>query len=184
MNFPEQLPIRNFLTGRPYVVVPASAVPNVDATQTRVAAICNEPHIYTMIFSGLLNGRPYSSSDAEGFLSWAQKGWDENTHFVFFIMDSRREIVGCLDIKSHVRDNAEIGYWASALHPGNMTQALASVMKAAEDEGFYRFVAYVKADNHASVKVLQRVGFVQDELFSEKPDCNAFVHCLTVGNEA
>jgi RimJ/RimL family protein N-acetyltransferase len=101
----------------------------------------------------------YTEKDAEEFIEWAHAGWGSGSHFVFFSINKHHHIVGALDIKSADLAAAEIGYWASSEHPGNVTNSLFSILEAAVDTGFTRFTAYVHKGNEKSTRVLQRTGF-------------------------
>ena len=121
--------------------------------------MCNEPLVYDRLFRQRRQGRPYLAEEADGFLHWAQEGWQHHTHFVFLILSREGEIVGAVDIKSPDPYAGEIGYWASERHRGVMTNVLLELVRVAQAAGFRRLWANPDADNERSVALLRRAGF-------------------------
>ena len=159
MKYPEQLLIRNHLDQRTFFLRRADSISDSPDVRSQMAAICNQHLVYEALFKEGMQGRAYTEKNAGGFLAWAKSGWADNTYYVFFIVDENSEILGCMDIKSSNLDEAEIGYWASAERPGNVTGALVKLCEQSCDLGFNRFVAYAKWDNQKSINVLLRAGF-------------------------
>jgi RimJ/RimL family protein N-acetyltransferase len=135
----------------------------VQADLERIVEICNQELVYNMLFAEKMAGKPYSLDKAQSFVSWAELGWKDKTHFVFIIRDGRGQIAAAMDIKSPDLDNAEIGYWASADSPGYITNAVAELLKIAASVGYHRLIALTKPENSKSAGVLQRNGFQQIE---------------------
>src|SRR5688572_29002030 len=93
-----------------------------------IAELCNQTAIYELLFKDKLEGKPYPREKAAGFIDWARKGWQDNSHFVFLLRDATGEISAAVDIKSPNLAEAEIGYWADANKPGYMTNIIAAVV--------------------------------------------------------
>ena len=163
ITFPARIPFENHLDRRTLHLVRADTLPNNQLNQESVASICNQPLVYETLFEERLKGRPYTQSDAAEFIEWAHSGWNLHTHFVFFVVNEQDQIVGATDIKTGNLDDAEIGYWADCHHPGNVTNAVATMIDSAAGTGFTRFIAYVRRGNDKSLRVLERAGFAVSE---------------------
>lgn len=124
----------------------------------RIVSICNEPLVYEL-FRSRLDGKPYDESQAISFLSWANQGWSENSHYVFFVTDQNGEIHAAVDIKSNQLQDAEIGYWASSKSSGGVTNAVASLCLLGKSAGYKNFVGLTVPDNERSAWVLRRNAF-------------------------
>jgi len=156
---PAYLDVLSLTTGRTYGLVAAEHVADLPRAATDVTRICNEARIYDELFRRRLAGRPYTGMHAAGFLAWAREGWQQGTHFVFFLMTPEERIAGALDIKSSALDGAEIGYWASSAHKGIMTGGVASLRELAARAGYQALYARVRQGNIRSSAVLRRNGF-------------------------
>ena len=169
MTPPSPIPVPNFLTGEAVRLLPASDdFPAGDSAVRQIVAVCNQAPVYEMLFARRLAGRPYAEEDARRFLSWARRGWSEQTHFVFLLVSGGSEIVGAVDVKSADRDSAEIGYWLSEHASGVMTNALRELARLARAAGYRELFARVRADNPRSAGVLTRSGFsVTDHFVTE-----------------
>jgi RimJ/RimL family protein N-acetyltransferase len=159
INFPERIPFNNYLGGESLQVVRADALLTTKIVRIQVASICNQPLIYKTLFQEAFGDVPYTEKNAQEFFEWAHQGWRSNSHFVFLLVNEHDHIVGALDIKSADFAAAEVGYWASAEYPGNVTNALVAMLDAATVVGFSRFTAYVRKGNGKSTRVLERAGF-------------------------
>jgi RimJ/RimL family protein N-acetyltransferase len=124
-----------------------------------IIAICNQEDIYSLLFRDKLNGERYEEPNAQSFVAWANKGWQDGTYFVFIIKNQDDKVIGAIDIKSNNSDLAEIGYWASDNFPGFMTNAVSGLIEQAKNAGCHSFVAYTKLENNKSKGVLSRSGF-------------------------
>jgi RimJ/RimL family protein N-acetyltransferase len=125
----------------------------------RIASICAEPEVYKMLFEEMLGGRPYQREDAAIFAQFAGAGWERNEMFVFLVRDVTDRIVAAVDIKSANLNSSEIGYWASAHHPGYMTNAVLALSSLARGVGYKSLYARTKLSNFRSQLVLRRAGF-------------------------
>lgn len=157
---PTERLIANQLNSFTYRMVPAVQVAATPEHLENLASICNQQAIYDFLFRERFNGRPYGMNDGQSFLDWAGKGWREQTHFVFLLLAPSGLIAGALDIKSGDRVMAEIGYWCSTLHRGLMSGAVAELKSMASQASFTTLFGRVRKDNIASIKVLERNGFV------------------------
>lgn len=156
---PKERTVINRITGLQYLMVPASQILPSPEQISNVATICNQPSLFEFVFNERFGGRPYKPSDAQNFLHWAAKGWQEQTHFVFLLNDPAGLITASIDIKSADRSQAEVGYWCSEHHRGVMSNALTELISLAHEAGFDSLFAFVRKDNPASIKVLEKNGF-------------------------
>jgi RimJ/RimL family protein N-acetyltransferase len=125
----------------------------------RIAEICNQPRLYRRLFEKRLSGLPYTPEMARGFTQWAERGWFERTHFVFWVQTLDGMVVSACDIKSNNLHSSEIGYWSSAEHPGVMTPAVSCLCALAKQAGFLSLFAKVEITNIPSQRVLERNEF-------------------------
>ncbi len=162
--------IQNALTQEPYLLQSVDLLDPTSEHIDRIAAICNEPQVYSWLFQGLFSGLPYPRTSAQEWLSWGTEGWLHGTHFVFAVLDSSGYVAAACDIKDTNVDGAEIGYWASNNHRGIMTNAIRAMLDLASEAGFRGFFASVHEENSPSQGVLLRVGFVPSGNHPQKPD--------------
>lgn len=125
----------------------------------QIVEICNQPLVYKYIFEEKYQGRKYTLEDARKFVSWANDGWLNNTHFVFLAKNSKDEVVAACDIKSVNKEHVEVGYWASASEPGVITNAVGVMCKKAKEAGFNKLFGMIRPENKKSVGVLTRNSF-------------------------
>jgi RimJ/RimL family protein N-acetyltransferase len=97
--------------------------------------------------------------DADSWLHWARRGWSENAHFTFAVLDQWGDVSAACDIKSNSVTDAEIGYWCSTSASGIMTNAVRAMIEVALHAGFQSFIAYTRPGNVRSIAVLGRLGF-------------------------
>lgn len=124
-----------------------------------IVEICNQDDVYNLLFKEKLSGEKYKEINAQSFITWANKGWQDGAYFVFIIKNDNDNVIGAIDIKSNNSDLAEIGYWASSKYPGFMTNAVLGLIKEANNAGYSSLVAYTKLENNKSKGVLLRSGF-------------------------
>ncbi len=149
----------NHLNGRRFTLARVADIERSQAQFERITSICNEPMVFSSLFTEMFPEGRYPQSAARDFVNWATDGWDRGTHFVFATLDSDGLVVSTCDIKSNQVEDAEIGYLCSAAHTGVMTNSVMAMLALAVEAGFLSFIAHVKADNTASQRVLKRVGF-------------------------
>lgn len=107
----------------------------------------------------MLDGQPYTRQEAVGFVEFAADGWSNSSMFVFLIRNYFNDVLGAIDIKSPNPEGAEVGYWASSLHRGYMTNALTALLELARNAGYQSLCAYTEPSNLRSQGVLRRAGF-------------------------
>ena len=107
---PPQCAVKNRVSGATYSLQRADLVTVSESQITNLTEICNQQAIYDFLFRTRLQGIPYSAADAVGFFTWAVRGWQDQTHFVFLLTDHAGLVVGAVDIKSPNHAEAEIGY--------------------------------------------------------------------------
>ncbi len=151
--------VKNFKTGEVYKLNGGEEMSFSDIDVENLVSICSQEEIYDFLFRARFNNRPYSQSDAEGFLKYIKDGWENKTHFVFLIRNSDNKIIGAVDIKSSNLDDSEIGYWADRNHGGFMANAVSELCLIAKDTGYKKLNAKVRPDNNKSSSVLIRNGF-------------------------
>ncbi len=172
-------PVRRHESEQRFSLVRADSLIADDRMLEQLVAICNEPEIYRWLFAGLCCGMPYRSQHAEAWLQWARRGWLENTHFAFAVLDEQGDIVAACDIKSNTVRDAEIGYWCSKSASGIMTHAVRAMIDLALRAGFQSFTAYTHPGNTRSLAVLNRLGFSCPEVAG---DDGRFLHCYDPKN--
>lgn len=152
------------------IVSPLSKVYTLtEQNLSEIVKICNQHDIYELLFREGLQGEKYPESKARSFVSWANQGWEEHTHFVYLIKTLQDQVIGAIDIKSNNPEFGEIGYWMSAEHPGFMTNALVGLISQAKEAGYLVLVAYTKEENDKSKGVLTRAGFQYVDKEERKP---------------
>jgi len=157
---PINVRIVNYLTKRPYYLVRACELEIGAGIIEQITSICNEPDVYDWLFRKPLSGKPYPEEKARQWLEWARAGWTADSHFIFAVVGEAKEIAAACQIKSN-DEVAEIGYWASRLHRGVMTNAVGAMCLLAANAGFRALYAYTDEGNTRSESVVGRVGFVR-----------------------
>lgn len=152
----------NHLTRERLTLKRVADIDRSHAQFARITSICNEPIVFSSLFSEMFPTGRYPESAAHDFVTWATEGWEQGTHFVFATLDSDGLVVSTSDIKSNQKEDAEIGYLCSAAYRGVMTNSVSAMLTLAVEAGFRSFIAHVRADNIASQRVLDRVGFRRD----------------------
>ena len=153
--------IKNFKTNESYIVQSVSHLKKDADLYQQITDICNEKLIYHWLFKSIFpEGYPYQS--AVDFISLAEKGWKNESHFIFYILHENGQVAGAMDLKSNNINLCEIGYWFSEKHPGVATNAVGALLKIAEAAGFKKLFAQTKKGNDKSVNVLVRNHFVED----------------------
>jgi RimJ/RimL family protein N-acetyltransferase len=157
---PINVRIVNHLTKRPYFLIGACELEIEAGNIERITSICNEPDVYDWLFRKPLSGKPYPEEKARQWLEWARAGWTANSHFIFAVISEAKDIAAACQIKSN-DDVAEVGYWASHIHRGVMTDAVSAMCLLAANAGFRELYASTNEGNTRSEAVLSRVGFVR-----------------------
>lgn len=161
--FSQIKPIKNCINGRVYEIKRIDKI-NISSDQLRrIESICNEPLVFQTLFSELFPDGVYPLSSAQDWITWGRSGWEQESHFVFAVLDSDGLVVAACDIKSNNKDLSEIGYWSSIKHRGIMTDSVQSILDLAHKAGFKEFYAEVHEDNTKSQAVLHRLGFIKSD---------------------
>lgn len=156
---PLRLPVQNALTGATYFLVRGDQIEPTPDRLLEITNCANEPLIYDWLFRERFEGARYRETDAADWIRWTHVGWKNHTHFSFMIQDEAGRVVAACDIKSDDAEGAEVGYWASAHHPGLMTNAVKQLCQQAAKAGFRSLTARTRRGNDKSKAVLHRVGF-------------------------
>jgi len=151
--------ITNALTGQMYQFCSVEHISPTEEHILEVVAVCNEPEIYSWLFSENLKGSPYPFQLASQWFTWANDGWKNNSHFIFALLAPDGKIIASLGIKNADLECGEIGYWCSENHRGIMTNAVTALIDAARLAGFQSFCAQARKNNIRSEKLLARIGF-------------------------
>lgn len=134
----------------------------------RIVEICNQDKVNRWVTRQHATGEngEYLTEDARQFVEFANEGWTTNSSFMYLIRDENNRVMGTIDIKSNNKDRAEIGYWTDTLEDqgGYMTNAVLALSGSAKQAGFRRLYGFVEPHNDASRAVLERAGFVEDEV--------------------
>jgi RimJ/RimL family protein N-acetyltransferase len=155
----KQRVIWNALSGKEYTLVALDLIDPTEKVIAQVAAICNEPLVYEVLFRKLLSDKPYPPSMATDWFARGADGWKQNSHFVFGIFDQEGDIAAACDIKNADSSWAEVGYWSSSSHSGVMTNAIIGLIDLAKEAGFDRLFAETQKANTRSQGGLRRAGF-------------------------
>jgi len=153
--------VLNFKTGEVYQMTGGDEIVFSDKDVETITRICSQEEIYTILFKRRLDGKPYTEENAQVFINWVKKGWEDKTYFVFIIRDGDNNVIGTIDIKSSDLESAEVGYWADRNTSGFMTNALQVLEAIAAEAGYKKLYAKVVAHNEKSMGVLERAGFVK-----------------------
>ncbi|MBN8596106.1 MAG: GNAT family N-acetyltransferase [Planctomycetes bacterium] len=139
----------------------------------RVAALAGDKRIYDVT---LLIPHPYELKHAEEWITklngfWER--WREDWTMAFGLrLKSTNELIGAMGLvgtPKHKR--AEFGYWLGVSYWGNgyATEAARVVVAFAQQElGVNRLEAGVFDGNEASMKVLRKIGFVEEGILRQK----------------
>lgn len=165
----DEYPLTNYLTGAEYILRPVLSELVIDSQIDQLVSICNEAPIYDILFKEKLQNQPYAQNDAKKFFEWGAKGWKEQTYFVYLIVSELGEIAAAIDLKSADKNFAEVGYWSSGKHRGVMSNAMCSLIRIAQNDGYQKLYAKVRKANFGSQKVLINNQFVKDEEWQEDP---------------
>lgn len=151
--------ILNFVTGEKCEMQGGKDMEFTDSDIKKITEICSQNSVYELLFRRMLDGKPYTEKEAQGFVDWVKEGWNKQTHFVFFVRKSDSEIVGAIDIKSADLTRGEVGYWADENYRGFMTNTVNELISTAKGVGYKKLFAEVKIENSKSIGVLERAGF-------------------------
>jgi RimJ/RimL family protein N-acetyltransferase len=170
ISFPKyRSAVKNHLTRKLHQLIPLSDLSISSEQIERIVSICNEPQVFMTLFSESFPDGKYPRASAKDWISWAQNGWQDGSHFVFATIDDQGLVIAACDIKSADIQNAEIGYWASSHHRGVMTNSVSAMLDMGRRAGFLGFYANVLERNESSRRVLERIGFSPVSLATGKP---------------
>jgi len=161
-RFPHKLnqPVRNFISGEVYRLERSCDVEFTGPLLEQLTAVCNEPEVLSWVREAQNRKAPeFTTQDASTWLEHGLVGWRQQRHFQFLIFDPLDELAGLIEIKGFLPVRQDIGYLASQMHKGFMTNALASLISHAWDTGYESFTARVNQQNTKSLKVLKNLYF-------------------------
>ena len=107
---------------------------------------------------------PYTPGDARNWLSMVGSN-KEDVILAIEVMGEAAGGIGLHGMKDVYRYNSEIGYWLSEVHWGKgiMTEAVGAMVKYAfEETSWLRLFAAVYENNPASMRVLEKNGFIPE----------------------
>lgn len=105
---------------------------------------------------------PYASSDAEAWVTYADKARAQGSEYAFVITHQEAGVIGSVGFNRTVGDTWEIGYWVDKAVQGRgvATEAARALLVWGETQfGVSKFVAGHFQDNPASGRVLEKLGF-------------------------
>ena len=137
--------------------------PPVEADAERLPALLDD---WEMVRHTALIPHPYGPDDARAFLA-LQAGRRARGEGVALMMERTADgaLVGCVGFGLEGDGTPELGYWVAraAWGQGLGTEAARRLVRHLfEDLGHRRVWATAHPDNHASTRLLQRLGFVPD----------------------
>ena len=177
----DRRPFHSTKTGSEYFFVRADAFVPQNKTAEQIASICGHPSVYNAIFFEAFKGKPYTSESARFFIQMIQEGWKSGAAFHFLVITADHEVIGTVGIKSHDAGAGEIGYWTSPLHSGIASKALEMLCAEAAQAGINSLYAYVKPNNSASIRVLEKNSFERDP-HHERKDRDVLLYRKTLAN--
>lgn len=105
---------------------------------------------------------PYAPSDAEAWVTYADKARAQGCEYAFVITHQEAGVIGSVGFNRTVGDTWEIGYWVDKAVQGRgvATEAARALLAWGEAQfGVAKFVAGHFQDNPASGRVLEKLGF-------------------------
>lgn len=154
--------------GTEMILLPAPQVYFSERRLQELVRICNAPDIIEMIrLAGIPVGDRYTRRNATQFLKYAFEGWEDSTHFVFFLMaparaEKRSELAGCLELRSPGDRSFEAGYWIAPEWRGVGALSLSVLVSHAKERGVEEIWARVLATNAASLRLLAKLQFKRE----------------------
>ncbi|RUT30004.1 N-acetyltransferase [Arsenicitalea aurantiaca] len=103
---------------------------------------------------------PYTRADAIGFVEIVARDPREQVYALARRLDDR--LIGVASLSFSAEGPPELGYWLGETfwRQGYMSEALRAVLGAAESVSIARIAARVLAENEASLRLLEGLGFV------------------------
>ena len=105
---------------------------------------------------------PYAPSDAEAWVTYANKARAQGSEYAFVITHQEAGVIGSVGFNRTVGDTWETGYWVDKAVQGRgvATEAARALLAWGEAQfGVSKFVAGHFQDNPASGRVLEKLGF-------------------------
>lgn len=120
---------------------------------------------------------PYKPEDAQTYILSSQKERESGEKFNFAIIDSEKnKLAGSISVINHKEITAEIGYWIGEQFRGKgfTSEAIGVLLKEIFNNYFVEsIIANVFEDNIASIKLLQKNKFTQNENYKGS-SCNSY----------
>ena len=108
-------------------------------------------------------------SDTRTFLNQVISAWNRNEDYSFGIrLKSDNRFIGSIGM-IHNNGNIQFGYILGPVYCGRgyATEACKTIMNLLQTLPVFRIWTFVDAENHASVKVLQKSGLIQEALLAK-----------------
>lgn len=123
---------------------------------------------------------PFSRDAALALVELRQRGWSDDTRASFAVCDADALPGGYMSIRfGWARGIAEIGYWLLSSHRGRgiATDAVRVTRDWCFDAiGMTRLQAGIQPDNHASIAVVERLGFTREGLLRSWDKLHGVLH--------
>lgn len=131
-----------------------------------IQAACDRPEMARFV---PILPSPYTLEDAEGFVAYTRREWEEGTGAPFAIVALDNEPVGSIALHFNSTDvaHAGVGYWLrpEARGRGAATDALKTISGWAFDElHVERLSLITDPENQPSQRVAERAGFAREGL--------------------
>lgn len=169
-NFPEHEIIVPHHSGKNFFLKRSIDVKINESLYHSIFEACSGQEIYQWLFKDLFPAG-YTHDDAKNFVSWANLGWHNGSHFVFFVVNDIGEVVAALDIKNADLALAEVGYWVASSYAGLGSNSFALLILIARNVGFKQLFAQTKKGNLRSEKLLKSNGFEENPALLKSPTC-------------
>ena len=152
-----------------FLLIPSPQLYISPRRMSYLISFCNEADILEMIrLAGVpVQGR-YGHRHASSFLKYADEGWCDQDHFVFFLVtdDRRQDIAGCFELRNEIKTNGgrsfEVGYWVGGRFRGVGSAALDSLSAQCRLYQIQSLYAKVVSTNQPSVRMLLKSGFQEN----------------------
>lgn len=141
------------------------SAPSLYFSESRIGdlvRICNSADIMQMIRQGGVPiGSKYTRRNAVSFIKYCNEGWEEDDHYVFFLVtdDGRQRIAGCYELRNRHRETFETGYWIAPEYRGIGATGLLALIEFCRTFQVGLLYARALERNQASRRLLEKAGF-------------------------
>ncbi len=158
-------------TGASFLLLPASQIYFSERRIGELVRIGNSEDIKEMIRQGGVPiGDRYRRRHAVSFIKYCMEGWEDDEHYVFFLVtdDTKQSIAGCFELRNRDRDTFETGYWVAPEYRGIGAASLLVLIDVCRSWQVGSLYARTLETNRASRRLLEKAGFRQVRSRAEK----------------